>query len=152
MSWGTNQSKCCFLLVNSTDEMSLNSSGTIKFAREIQTAEQKFDVGIFGNTWNSFRLVDKLHKPVSCGVCSTCLILQLEGALTRRKMPAFNLSSPVAIPGAAFSGKSYSEIQIALECYSFDGNPTLTFKFLWSVNLLMETNAVALQRELSVAV
>jgi len=39
MSWGTNQSKCCFLLVNSTDEMSLNSSGTIKFAREIQTAE-----------------------------------------------------------------------------------------------------------------
>ena len=63
-------------------------------------------------------------------------ILQLEGALTRLKMPAFNLSSPVAIPGAAFSGKSYSEIQIALECYSFDGNPTLTFKFLWSVNLL----------------
>jgi len=71
--------------------------------------------------------------------------LQLEGALTRRKMPAFNLSSLVAIPGAAFSGKSYSKIQIALECYSFDGNPTLTFKFLWSVNLLMETNAVALK-------
>jgi len=67
-------------------------------------------------------------------------------------MPAFNLSSPVAIPGAAFSGKSYSEIQIALECYSFNGNPTLTFKLLWSVNLLMETNAVALQRDLSVAV
>ena len=70
---------------------------------------------------NSFQLVDKLHKPVSCGVCSTCLILQLEGALTRRKMPAFNLSSPVAIPGAAFSG-----------------NPTPKFKLLWSVTLLME--------------
>ena len=68
------------------------------------------------------------------------------------KMPTFNLSSPVAIPGAAFSGKSYSEIQIALECYSFEGNPTLTFKLLWSVNPSMETNAVALQREVSVAV
>ena len=72
--------------------------------------------------------------------------------MARLKMQAFNLSSPVAILGAAFSGKSNSEIQIALECYSFDGNPTLTFKFLWSVNLLMETNTVALQKELSVAV
>ena len=79
-------------------------------------------------------------------VCSTCPILQLEGAL-----PAFNLSSLVAIPGAAFSRKSYSKIQIALECYSFDGNPTLTFKLLWSGNLLMEINAVTLQRDLSVA-
>ena len=67
------------------------------------------------------------------------------------KMPAFNLSSPVAIPGAAFSGKSYSDIQIALECFSLYVNPTLTFKLLWSVNLLMETNAVTLQRDLSVA-
>ena len=70
----------------------------------------------------------------------------------RHKMPAFNLSSPVAIPGAAFSGKSYSGIQIALECYSFDGNAPLTFKLLWSVNLSKETNAVAFRRELSVAV
>jgi len=49
-------------------------------------------------------------------------------------MPAFNLSSPVAIPGAAFSGKYLTQKYL-----------TLTFKLLWSVNLSMETNAVALQ-------
>ena len=61
--------------------------------------------------------------------------------MTCHKMPAFNLSSPVAILGAAFSGKYLNQKYL-----------TLTFKLLWSVNLSMETNTVALQRELSVVV
>ena len=103
-----------------------------------------------GNTWNSFRLVDKLHKPVSCGVCSTCPILQLEGALTRLKCQ--HLTSQARLPFRELLSVENPTQKFKLACYAFDGNPTLTFKFLWRVNLLMETNAVALQRDLSVAV
>jgi len=41
------------------------------------------------------------------------------GSIDASKNAAFNLSGPVAIPGAAFCGKKV----------------TLTFKLLWSVNL-----------------
>ena len=60
--------------------------------------------------------VDRLHKPVLCGVCSTCPNLQLEGALTRLKM--LHLTSQARLPfrELPFVEKSYSDIQNALEC------------------------------------
>ena len=61
--------------------------------------------------------------------------LAARGIIDMAENAAFNLSGPVAIPGAAFCGK----------------------KLLWHSNcfgvlIFMEINAVALQRELSVAV